>query len=89
MIAQKKRPGALNATQKTPALYKLRFLTNLGITSKNAHLLRLRQRKVPVDKAKWTVMVVFDKLSMTKISCHESKLHFRATMSLVILFTLM
>ena len=26
LIAQRKRPVALNATQKTPALYKVRFL---------------------------------------------------------------
>ena len=28
LISQKKRPGELNAAQKTPALYKVQFLKN-------------------------------------------------------------
>ena len=39
LIAQKERPDALNAMQKTPALDKVWFLKKSRITSKNYHVL--------------------------------------------------
>ena len=35
LIAQKKRPDALNVTQKTPALYKVGILKKVQIPLKN------------------------------------------------------
>ena len=40
LIAQKKRPGALNTTQKTPALCNVPFL-NKSRTAKIAHFLEV------------------------------------------------
>ena len=37
LLAQMKRPDALNATQKTPALYNVPFLKKSRKTAKNAH----------------------------------------------------
>ena len=37
LVAQKKRPDAINAMQKTPALNKVRILKKIGITLKNTH----------------------------------------------------
>ena len=37
LITQKKRPDALNATQKTPALYNVPFLNKSRKTATNAH----------------------------------------------------
>ena len=39
LIAQKKCPDALNATQKTPAFYKVRFLKKSRKNLKNDHFL--------------------------------------------------
>jgi hypothetical protein len=39
LIAQKKPPDALNATQKTPALENVWFLKKSRLTSKNDHVL--------------------------------------------------
>ena len=38
LMAQKKGPDALSATQKTSALCKVPFLKKLSITAKNTHL---------------------------------------------------
>ena len=40
LIAQKKCPDALNATQKTPALYNVPFLNKSRKTDKNAHFFK-------------------------------------------------
>ena len=40
LIAQKKRPDALNATQKTPALYNVPFLTKSRKTAKNVYFFK-------------------------------------------------
>ena len=37
LMAQKKRPDALNATQKTTAFYNVRFLKKIRKTFKNYH----------------------------------------------------
>ena len=46
LIAQNKRPGALNSTQNTIALYKVWFLKNQEKTSKNFHFWLFRSKMV-------------------------------------------
>ena len=49
LIAQKKRPDALNTTQKTPALCNVPFLNKSRKTAKNAHFFKFHFWEVFLD----------------------------------------
>ena len=59
LIAPKKRPDALNATQQTPALYKERFLKKTRKTFKNYHFLVFFVKFLVVWQSSTTVVLSF------------------------------